>query len=65
MSRWSATKASRVLAALKRIGWVEARSKGSHRRLERDGWKAYTFSFHDGDEIGTGMLSKVGISRSK
>lgn len=60
MSIWPSTKASRVLAALKRIGWQEKRKRGSHRRLVRAGWKPYTFAFHDGDEIGPAALSWIG-----
>lgn len=63
---WGATKARRVLAALKRIGWSEkrtvagrARGRGSHRVLERIGWKNFVFAFHDGDEIGPPMLSRI------
>lgn len=59
MSVWSATKASRVLAALKRIGWTVQRQTGSHRRLTREGWAPYTFAFHDSDEIGPVMLARI------
>jgi len=59
MSRWSATKARRVLAALKRIGWKEIRVAGSHRTLERSGWAPYSFAFHDNEEIGPRMLTKI------
>jgi predicted RNA binding protein YcfA (HicA-like mRNA interferase family) len=58
--RWPATKTRRVLAALKRIGWTEARRDGSHRILERPGWRTYLFSFHDADEIGPAMLTLIG-----
>jgi predicted RNA binding protein YcfA (HicA-like mRNA interferase family) len=34
MSQWSSTKASRVLAALLRIGWSIKRQTGSHKILE-------------------------------
>lgn len=60
MSRWSATKAREVLAALLRIGWRVKRQSGSHRTLERDGWPDYVFAFHDGDEIGPRMLARIG-----
>jgi predicted RNA binding protein YcfA (HicA-like mRNA interferase family) len=59
VSRWPATKALRVFAALKRIGWRHDRTVGSHRILERDGWPEYPFSFHDSEEIGSAMLSKI------
>ena len=59
MNVWSATKAKLVLAALLRLGWKVARQKGSHRTLVREGWEPVTFAFHDGDEIGPVMLSKI------
>ena len=60
MSRWSSTKARRVLAALLRIGWsVKREVKGSHRVLSREGWPDYTFAFHDRDEIGPRMLARI------
>ena len=60
MSRWSATKARSVLAALKRSGWKESRRVGSHRTLEREGWSPVLFAFHDGEEIGPRMLARLG-----
>lgn len=60
MSRWGATKAKRVLAALLRIGWrIKRQSGGSHKILERAGWPDVVFAFHDGDEIGPKMLARV------
>ncbi len=60
MSRWSSTKARRVLAALLRIGWSIKRDvKGSHRVLARPGWPDYTFAFQDRDEIGPRMLARI------
>jgi predicted RNA binding protein YcfA (HicA-like mRNA interferase family) len=59
VSRFPATKASRVLAALLRIGWSVKRSSGSHRTLEREGWPDFVWAFHDGDEIGPVMLVRV------
>jgi len=57
---WSASKASRVRAALLRIGWsVKRSSGGSHRVLSRDGWADVVFAFHDADEIGPRMLSRL------
>jgi len=61
MSHWSSTKARRVLAALLRIGWsVKRQSGGSHRISERAGWPDAVFAFHDNDEIGPRMLSRIG-----
>ena len=59
MRTWPAVKAKRLLAALLRIGWVQAWQSGSHRRLRRDGSENYTFAFHDGDEIGPGLLPQI------
>ncbi|HEV8436367.1 MAG TPA: type II toxin-antitoxin system HicA family toxin [Thermoanaerobaculia bacterium] len=57
---WPATKASRVFAALLRIGWSLKRQSGtSHRVLHRPGWPDVVFAFHDGDEIGPRMLARV------
>ncbi len=59
MSQWKSTKARRVLAALLGIGWSIKRQSGSHRTLEREGWPNYVFAFHDNDEIGPVMLSRI------
>ena len=59
MSQWKSTKARRVLAALLKIGWSIKRQSGSHRTLEREGWPNYVFAFHDYDEIGPVMLSRI------
>lgn len=59
MSQWPATKAKRVLAALLRVGWNIKRQSGSHRTLEQAGWPDFVFAFHDGEEIGPRMLSRI------
>jgi predicted RNA binding protein YcfA (HicA-like mRNA interferase family) len=60
MSQWPATRASRVLAALLRIGWrVKRHVHGSHRVLERSGWADVVFAFHDREEIGPRMLARI------
>ncbi len=59
MSQWKSTKARRVLSALLGIGWSIKRQSGSHRTLERAGWPNYVFAFHDNDEIGPVMLSRI------
>lgn len=59
MSRWPATKASRVLEALGRIGWTLKRRTGSHRTLQHPGWADFVFAFHEKEEIGPRMLARI------
>jgi hypothetical protein len=48
---WPSSKASRVRAALLRIGWsVKRRASSSHQILQREGWPDYVFAFHDQEE---------------
>ena len=48
-----------MLAALERIGWSVKRQTGSHRLLAREGWLDYEFAFHDNDELGRKILSRI------
>jgi len=59
MSSWPSSKATRVLAALYRIGWTPKRQSGSHKTLSRAGWPDFVFAFHDRVEIGPRMLSRI------
>lgn len=59
MTDWPSSKAKRVLAALLDIGWRVKRQSGSHRTLVREGWADFVFAFHDGEEIGPRMLSRI------
>ncbi|MEX2650803.1 MAG: type II toxin-antitoxin system HicA family toxin [Alphaproteobacteria bacterium] len=59
MTRWGSAKASRVLAALDRIGWTVKRQSGSHRVLARQGWPDVVFAFHDREEVGPRMLARL------
>jgi len=60
MSCWGSCKARHVLAALLHIGWTIKRQRGtSHRILARQGWPDVVFAFHDGEEIGPKMLSRI------
>ncbi len=57
---WGSAKASRVFAALQRIGWtVKREAKGSHKVLARDGWPNFVWAFHDRDEIGPRMMARI------
>jgi predicted RNA binding protein YcfA (HicA-like mRNA interferase family) len=60
MTNWPSTKASRVLAALLRIGWQVKRQSGtSHKVLQRADYPDFVFSFHDREEIGPRMLARI------
>lgn len=59
MSSWGARKTKIVLGALLQIGWRIKRQSGSHKILERTGWPDFVFAFHDGEEIGPRMLSRI------
>ena len=56
---WPSSKATRVVAALLRIGWTLKRQSGSHKTLARPGWPDFVFAFHDRDEIGPKMLTRI------
>ncbi len=59
MSQWPSARATRVLAALLRLGWSVKRQTGSHRTLSRPGWPDVVFAFHDTEEIGPRMLARL------
>jgi predicted RNA binding protein YcfA (HicA-like mRNA interferase family) len=59
MGSWPSVKARRLLAALLRSGWRIKRQTGSHRTLTRAGWPDYVLPFHDDEEIGPRMLSRI------
>jgi predicted RNA binding protein YcfA (HicA-like mRNA interferase family) len=59
VTAWPSTRATRILAALLRIGWVIKRQSGSHKTLWREGWPNVTWAFHDSDELGPRMLARV------
>jgi predicted RNA binding protein YcfA (HicA-like mRNA interferase family) len=59
MSNWPSAKAKRVLAALQSIGWRVKRQSGSHKTLEHADYPDYVFAFHDEEEIGPRMLSRI------
>jgi predicted RNA binding protein YcfA (HicA-like mRNA interferase family) len=48
-----------VLAALERIGWRVKRQSGSYKLLAREGWPDYEFAFHENDELGRKIPSRV------
>jgi len=59
MSRWPASKARRVYAALIRIGWQLKRQSDRTERCRAKGWPDFVFAFHDGEQIGPRMLARI------
>jgi predicted RNA binding protein YcfA (HicA-like mRNA interferase family) len=59
MSRFGSAKARRVLAALERLGWTVKRQSGSHKTLAREGWPDVVFAFHNDEELGPAMLTRI------
>jgi predicted RNA binding protein YcfA (HicA-like mRNA interferase family) len=59
VSKWGARKARIVMRALENIGWTVKRQTGSHKVLSREGWSDYVFAFHDSEEIGPKMMSRI------
>lgn len=57
--QWRAAKASRVLKVLLNLGWRIKRQRGSHKILGKAGWPNFTFAFHDREEIGPRMLTRI------
>jgi len=59
VTSWPSTRARRVYAALLSVGWQFKRQSGSHRTLSRAGYPDFVVAFHDGEEIGPKMLSRI------
>ena len=60
MTQWPSTESRQVHASLLQIGWtIKREAKGPHRVLSRPGWPDYVFAFHDHEEIGPRMLSRI------
>lgn len=59
MNPFPSSKSKKVLTALISIGWHIKRQTGSHKVLERKDWPDFVFAFHDNEEIGSRMLSRI------
>ena len=61
MSVWPSSRARIVYKALLSIGWVPVSQKGSHVKLHhsKGDFPEYMWAFHDGEEIGPKMLSRI------
>src|SRR5215469_4930275 len=54
----SMPKAARILAALKRDGWIETRRTGSHRVLVK-GDQQRIWAYHDGVDLGSPAMARI------
>lgn len=60
MSQWPSTRARLVYQALVKIGWKPVHQKGSHVKLRHSNFlHPFEWSFHDGEELGPRMLSRI------
>lgn len=57
--QWKSTKARLVYTALLRNGWSLLRRSGAHKVLSKPGHAAFSFAFHDREEIGPRMLARI------
>jgi predicted RNA binding protein YcfA (HicA-like mRNA interferase family) len=51
-------KAARILAALKRDGWIEIRRTGSHRVLVK-GDQQRIWAYHDGVDLDSPAMARI------
>ena len=59
MSRWPSAKANVVLRAFLRKGWHAVSQKGSHVKLSHTELGNFMFGFHEGEETGPKMASRI------
>jgi len=59
LSQWRSTKAKLVMRALLRKGWRVVSQKGSHIKLFHPDHGNVMFGFHDNEEIGPRMMSRI------
>lgn len=59
MAKLRRIKGKELILLLQRIGFVIARVKGSHHFLKHRDGRCTTVPVHSGEEIGTGLLSKI------
>ena len=61
MTSWQLTRASKVFAALLRIGWSVKRQSRSHRTLQHADRPDFVFGFHSHQELGERMLERIAV----
>ncbi len=69
MSKFSSQPADKVIKALRKIGFIPVRQKGSHIILKNNVGVIIVVPKHSGEEIGRGLLLKIirqaGITKEK
>jgi predicted RNA binding protein YcfA (HicA-like mRNA interferase family) len=59
VSKYSAVTGKRLIAALKRAGFLIQRVKGSHYFLRHPDGRTTVVPVHSGETLGPGLLAKV------
>jgi predicted RNA binding protein YcfA (HicA-like mRNA interferase family) len=59
VSRLPSVSGRKLIAALKRLGFIVARSRGSHHYLKHSDGRATVVPVHAGEDIGRGLLAKI------
>jgi predicted RNA binding protein YcfA (HicA-like mRNA interferase family) len=61
MSATPAISARTLMKALRRLGFIQTRSRGSHRRFEHPDGRKTTVPVHQGKDIPRGLLRQIVI----
>ncbi len=59
MTKYSAVTGKALIAALKKVGFLVQRVKGSHHFLRHPDGRTTVVPVHSGESIGPGLLAKV------
>ncbi len=59
MSRRARVTGKQLIGVLKKLGFVELRSRGSHSYLRHPDGRATVVPVHAGETVGPGLLSKI------
>jgi predicted RNA binding protein YcfA (HicA-like mRNA interferase family) len=60
VSQWPSSKAKKIFSVICRLGWTVKQEKGgSHKQMTHPAFGTATWAFHDSDEIGPKMMSRL------
>lgn len=48
-----------VIAILKKHGWKHTSTRGSHYKMEKEGWRAVPVPVHGAKDLGIGLLKVI------